>query len=87
MKDNGIGIDPQFQDRVFGVFRRLREKEAPGSGIGLALCKRIVEHYGGAIWVESKKNEGRHSGSRFRERKACYPRERRNERKNFNCGR
>jgi PAS domain S-box-containing protein len=54
IRDNGIGIHPDYQARVFGVFRRLREVDVPGTGIGLALCKRIVEHYGGKIWIESK---------------------------------
>jgi signal transduction histidine kinase len=53
VRDNGIGIKPEFHQRVFGIFKRLREKEVDGTGIGLALCKRIVEHYGGEIWIES----------------------------------
>src|SRR6185437_15637666 len=58
IRDNGIGVSPQFHQRIFGVFKRLGEREAPGSGIGLALCKRIVEHYGGRIWVDSEVNQG-----------------------------
>lgn len=52
--DNGIGIDPKFADRIFGLFKRLHSRqEYPGSGIGLAICKRIVEQYGGRIWLEN----------------------------------
>jgi len=51
--DNGIGIDPQFKDRIFGLFKRLHGHEQyPGSGIGLAICQRIVEQYGGRIWLD-----------------------------------
>ncbi len=60
--DNGIGVAPEFHERIFGVFRRLHSREIPGTGIGLAICKRIVEDYGGAIWVTSA---GEGQGSTF----------------------
>ena len=57
-KDNGLGIETSWQTQIFDPFRRLHDDDRPGSGLGLAVCKRVVERYKGRIWVESEAGHG-----------------------------
>jgi light-regulated signal transduction histidine kinase (bacteriophytochrome) len=57
--DNGIGFDPQYSERIFGLFKRLHAiGEYSGSGIGLAICRKIIERQGGRIWAEAEAGHG-----------------------------
>ncbi len=57
-KDNGLGFEPQYKERIFGIFQRLQNDRATGNGIGLAICKRTIERQGGRIWTDSTLGEG-----------------------------
>ena len=58
VEDNGIGIPHEYAQQIFGVFKRLHDQTYPGTGIGLAICQRIVERYGGRIWLERSAGPG-----------------------------
>jgi light-regulated signal transduction histidine kinase (bacteriophytochrome) len=60
--DNGIGVPPEYADRIFVIFQRLHDRQAyPGTGIGLALCRKIIEYHGGRMWLDT----GHSPGARF----------------------
>jgi light-regulated signal transduction histidine kinase (bacteriophytochrome) len=58
VRDNGLGFEQQYAERIFGLFKRLHKDEYLGTGLGLAICQRIVERYGGRMWAVSKMGQG-----------------------------
>jgi light-regulated signal transduction histidine kinase (bacteriophytochrome) len=58
LRDNGIGFEPKYERRIFGLFKRLHKNEFSGTGLGLAICERIIEGYGGRIWAEGRPGHG-----------------------------
>ena len=58
MSDNGIGIHSDYHELIFSPFKRLHGRQYPGSGIGLTICRRLVDRFGGRIWVESEPERG-----------------------------
>jgi hypothetical protein len=72
IQDNGVGIDPQYAERVFGIFKRLHGRDNPGTGMGLAICRKIVSRHGGRIWLDSEPGDG----ARFLFTLPCVPADR-----------
>jgi light-regulated signal transduction histidine kinase (bacteriophytochrome) len=58
VRDNGQGFKPEYAERIFGIFKRLHGPSVPGTGIGLAICKAIIDHHGGRIWAEASPGQG-----------------------------